>query len=148
MSRDVQICPIDPNMNQRMPEVRKERRRSPRFAITKSVLYNQANRLASAKTTDVGSGGIRILSDLPLRKGDAFEFLVILEGMGLKFRGIVIHTTSLSDGRIVAGISFDEGSSLSISLLDDYLKSHLDSLPKLDGPLDLNQLPPHDASHA
>ena len=148
MSRDVQIRPIGPNMNQHMPEVRKERRRNPRFAIAKSVLYNQANRLACAKTTDVGSGGIRILSDLPLRKRDSFEFLVILEGMGLKFRGTVIHTTSLPDGRIVAGISFDEGSSLSISLLDDYLKSHLDSLPKLDGPLDLSQFPPHDASHA
>jgi hypothetical protein len=41
----------------------------------------------------------------------------------------------------VAGISFDEESSLSISLLDDYLKSHINSLPMAQGPLDLDQLP-------
>ncbi len=125
-----------------MAEMRKERRKSPRFVFTKSVLYNQANRLASAKTADIGSGGIRIISDLPLRKGDAFDFLVILEGMGLKFKGTVIHTTCVEDGRIVAGISFNEDSSLSISLLDDYLRSHTNDLPKVDGPLNLDQLPP------
>lgn len=124
-----------------MAEIRQERRKTPRFATAKSVLYNQANRLASAKTTDIGSGGIRILSDLPLRKGDSFDFLVILEGMGLKFKGTVVHTTSLGDGRVVAGISFDESSTLSISLLDDYLKSHRDSLPEVDGPLNLDHLP-------
>ena len=126
-----------------MVEIRKERRKSPRFAIARSVLYNQANRLASAKTTDIGSGGLRILSELPLRQGDTFEFLVILEGMGLKFKGTVVHTTSVADGRIVAGISFDQGSTLSISLLDDYLKSHIGSLPKVDGPLNLDNLPPY-----
>ena len=126
-----------------MAEIRKERRKSPRFAITKSVLYNQANRLASAKTADIGSGGIRIISDLPLRKGDTFEFLVILEGMGLKFKGTVIHTTSMEDGRVVAGISFDESSNLSITLLDDYLNSHLNSLPKVEGPLSFDRFPPH-----
>ncbi len=124
-----------------MPGIRKERRKSPRFAITKSVLYNQANRLASAKTTDIGSGGVRILSDLPLRKGDTFEFLVILEGMGLKFKGTVVHTTSLDDGRVVAGISFDESSNLSATLLDDYLNSHTNTLPKVDGPLKLDERP-------
>ena len=126
-----------------MAKTRKERRKSPRFVITKSVLYNQANRLASAQTADIGSGGLRIISDLPLRKGDAFDFLVILEGMGLKFKGTVIHTTSVEDGRIVAGISFNEDSSLSIGLLDDYLRSHIDDFPRVDGPLDLDQLPPH-----
>jgi len=124
-----------------MPGIRKERRKSPRFAIAKSVLYNQANRLASAKTTDIGSGGIRILSDLPLRKGDTFEFLVILEGMGLKFKGTVVHTTSMDDGRVVAGISFDESSNLSVTLLDDYLNSHTNTLPKVDGPLKLDERP-------
>lgn len=127
--------------NHRMTGIRKERRKSPRFTVAKSVLYNQANRLASAKTADIGSGGVRIVSDLPLRKGDVFEFLVILEGMGLKFRGRVIHTASVPDGRVVAGISFDEESSLSISLLDDYLKSHINTLPMAQGPLDLDQLP-------
>lgn len=126
-----------------MAKIRKERRKRPRFSITKSLLYNQANRLASAKTVDIGSGGVRIVSDLPLRKGDAFEFLVILEGMGLKFKGTIIHTTYVEDGRIVAGISFDEGSSFSISLLDDYLKSHINNLPIVDGPLNLNHLPPY-----
>jgi len=126
-----------------MVEIRKDRRKSPRFAIAKSVLYNQANRLASAKTTDIGPGGLRILSELPLRQGDTFEFLVILEGMGLKFKGTVVHTTSVADGRIVAGISFDQGSTLSISLLDDYLKNHIGSLPKVDGPLNLDNLPPY-----
>lgn len=125
-----------------MAEIRKERRKTPRFAAAKSVLYSQANRLASAKTTDIGSGGVRIVSDLPLRKGDAFEFLVILEGMGLKFKGTVVHTTSVPDGRIVAGISFDEASSLSISLLDDYLKSRINTLSRAEGPLDLDHLPP------
>lgn len=124
-----------------MGEIRKERRKSPRFAVVKSVLYNQTNRLASAKTADIGSGGVRIVSDLPLRKGDAFDFLVILEGMGLKFKGRVVHTTSVADGRIVAGVSFDEGSSLSISLLDDYLRSHISNLPKVEGPLNLDHQP-------
>ncbi|NIO03207.1 MAG: hypothetical protein GTN74_00950 [Proteobacteria bacterium] len=122
-----------------MVGIRKERRKSPRFAIKKSVLYNQANRLASAKTTDIGSGGIRIISDMPMRKGDTFEFLVILEGMGLKFKGTVIHTTSMDDGRVLAGISFDESSNLSVTLLDDYLSTHTNSLPKVDGPLNLDQ---------
>jgi len=126
-----------------MREIRKERRKSPRFSVTKSILYNQANRLASAKTADIGSGGLRIVSDLPLRKGDTFEFLVFLEGMGLKFKGTVIHTTSVEDGRIVTGISFDEGSGLSRSLLDDYLSSHINSLPRVKGPLTLNHLPPY-----
>jgi len=125
-----------------MADIRKERRKTPRFVLTRSVLCNQANRLASAKTTDISSGGVRIVSELPLRRGDRFEFLVILEGMGLKFKGTVIHTTSVQDGRIVAGLSFDEGSSLSISLLDDYLRSHIDILPRAAGPLDLDNLPP------
>jgi len=112
-----------------MAEISKERRRSPRFSVAKSVLYNQANRLASAKTADISSGGIRIISDLPLRNGDAFEFLVMLEGMGLKFKGTVVHTTSVADGRNMVGICFDRSSSLSISFLDDYLKSHIDTLP-------------------
>ncbi len=126
-----------------MAEIRKERRKNPRFAVTKSLIYNQANRLVSAKTTDIGSGGARIVADLPLRKGDTFEFLVILEGMGLKFRGTIVHTTSVADGRVVAGISFAEDSSLSRSLLEDYLNSHMDTLPKVDGPLDLDHLPPY-----
>jgi hypothetical protein len=124
-----------------MPRAKKERRKNPRFAVNKSVLYNQANRLASAKTADIGQGGVRIVSDLPLRKGDTFEFLVLLEGMGLKFKGTVVHTTSIEDGRIVAGISFDEGSNLSISLLDDYLNSHMNTLAKVEGPLNLEHLP-------
>jgi hypothetical protein len=112
-----------------MAEISKERRRSPRFSVAKSVLYNQANRLALAKTADISSGGIRIISDLPLQKGDAFEFLVMLEGMGLKFKGTVVHTTPVVDGRNLAGICFDRSSGLAISFLDDYLKSHIDTLP-------------------
>jgi hypothetical protein len=136
------FVPYEHELKRFMSEIRKERRRTPRFAVTRSVLYNQANRLASAVTADIGSGGIRIICDLPLRKGDTFEFLVILEGMGLKFKGTVIHTSSLADGRMVAGVSFDEGSSLSISLLDGYLKNHLHNLPRVEGPLDLDDLIP------
>lgn len=68
-------------------------------------------------------------SDSPLRKGDAFKFLVTLGGMGLRFRGTVVHTTPVADGRVVAGISFDKSSNLSLSLLDNYLKSHFNSFP-------------------
>jgi hypothetical protein len=124
-----------------MAEIRKERRKSPRFAITKSVLYNHANRLVSAKTEDIGSGGIRIISDLPLRKGDAFEFLVVLEGMGLKFKGTVVHSTVLPDSRVMAGIAFDPESTLSLSLLDGYLSSHNDRLPRVPGSLAFDQEP-------
>jgi hypothetical protein len=104
----VRFCAARETLNLYMPETKKDRRKTPRFAVAKSVLYNQANRLASAKTKDIGSGGVRIISSMPLRKGDAFDFLVILEGMGLKFKGTVVHTTSVADGRVVAGISFDE----------------------------------------
>ena len=119
-----------------MAEIRKERRKSPRFTVTKSVLYNQANRLVSAKTADIGSGGIRIISEFPLRKGDAFEFLVILEGMGLKFKGTVVHSNVLPDSRIVAGIAFDPESTLSLSLLDGYLRNHVDHLPRVPDSID------------
>jgi len=139
MSRTVQFC-FTTETEPSEAEIRKERRKSPRFTIGKSVLYNQANRLASAKTADIGSGGVRLVSDLPLRKGEAFEFLIVLEGMGLKFKGTVVHTTPVPDGRIVTGISFDASSSFSISLLDDYLKSHINILPRVEGPLDLDHL--------
>ncbi|MBW2059538.1 MAG: PilZ domain-containing protein [Deltaproteobacteria bacterium] len=111
--------------------------------VARSVLYNQANRLVSAKTAEIGSGGIRIVSDLPLHKGHVFDFLIVLEGMGLKFKGTVVHTTSTADGRVVAGLSFDRGSSLSIRILEDYLKSHAPSFPMVDGPLDLDLSLPH-----
>ena len=124
-----------------MKQVRKDRRKGPRFAVTKSILFNQANRLASARTADIGFGGIRVLSTLPLKKGEALEFLLILEGMGLKFRGTVVHATSTTDGRVVAGICFHEESRLSMILLDDYLKTHMDTLPRVEGPLDLDHLP-------
>ena len=127
--------------HRRMAQIKKERRKSPRFALTRSILYNQANRLASARTADIGFGGIRVLSELPLRKGDPFEFILILEGMGLKFRGTVVHATPAPDGRVVAGICFSEDSRLSMIVLDDYLKSHMDTLPLVEGPLDLDRLP-------
>ena len=127
----------------RMAQTRKERRKSPRFAVAKSVLYNQANRLASARTADIGFGGIRIVSELPLKRGDVFEFILILEGMGLKFRGTVVHAAPVADGRVVAGICFHEDSRLSMGLLDDYLRSHMDTLSPVTGPLDFDNLPPY-----
>ena len=83
------------------------------------------------------------MSELPLRRGDTFEFILILEGMGLKFRGTVVHATPVADGRVVAGICFHEDSRLSMGLLDDYLRSHMDTLSPLNGPLDFDNLPPH-----
>jgi hypothetical protein len=124
-----------------MEQIKEERRKSPRFALTKSVLYNQANRLVSARTADIGFGGIRVVAELPLKKGDALEFILILEGMGLKFRGTVVHAALAPDGRVVAGICFSEESRLSMILLDDYLKTHMDTLPLVEGPLNLDQLP-------
>jgi hypothetical protein len=120
---------------------KKDRRRTRGFNLAKSVLCNQANRLAPAKTADIGSGGIRLISELPLKKGDTFEFLVVLEGTGLKFVGTVVHAAPMSDGRMLAGISFDESSGLSVSVLEDYLESHVGSYSSADETLSPDPYP-------
>jgi hypothetical protein len=112
-----------------MAETRKERRKSPRFTVSEPVICNHVNRLTSARTVDISSGGIKIISDSPLRKGDAIGFLLDLEGMHLRFRGNVVHRIRTPDGQTLAGIAFDQSSIISICLLDNYLKRHINTLP-------------------
>ena len=88
----------------------RERRNYPRIKASCSVAYSKViyPKSTAASTVDLSEGGTKIQSLYSLDKDETLEISIAIKGQVIKSRGKVIHVVEREDGKIEAGIQFQE----------------------------------------
>ena len=105
-----------------------ERRSCPRIEISHPVIYlpDVHPRPKIAKTLDLSMGGTRIESRYGLVKDEGLKITICTDSEVLKCRGKVVHVRDMDDGRMEAGIEFEELSKGDRIYLGQYLSYVID----------------------
>jgi len=101
----------------------RERRSYPRIRVSGSVLYSKDvyPRLTLGSTLDLSVGGTKIESLYGLRGGDRLNLTIGIDPQAIKCRGKVMHAFERENGKIEAGIQFEELSEYDRLYLKQYL---------------------------
>ena len=107
---------------------RMEKRSYPRIEISHPVIYfpDVHPRPKIAKTLDLSMGGTKIESRYGLVKDEGLKITICTDSEVLKCRGKVVHVTGMEDGRMEAGIEFEELSKGDRIYLGQYLSYMMD----------------------
>ena len=100
-----------------------EKRSYPRIELSHTVLYSKDvyPRLTIGSALDLGMGGTRIESLYRLAKGDRLDITIGIESRAIKCRGRVIYVIERENGRMEAGVQFEELSAHDKLYLRQYL---------------------------
>jgi hypothetical protein len=87
-----------------------EKRIHPRIQVSYTVLYSKDiyPRQTIASILDLSMGGTKIESLYGMRRGDTLEITIGIQSRTIRFRGNVIHVSLPENGKVKAGIEFDE----------------------------------------
>ena len=87
-----------------------EKRSYPRVRVSQPVLYypDIYPRPMAATAVDLSLGGTRIETPYSLVGGESLEVNIAIHAQAIKSRGKAIHVFRLANGKIQAGIQFDE----------------------------------------
>jgi c-di-GMP-binding flagellar brake protein YcgR len=100
-----------------------ERRDHPRIELASTVLYSKdiLPRLTIASILDLSLGGAKIESLYGLNKGEWLEISIPMGQKTLKFRGEVRYALRPENGKVRAGVEFEELSDHDTLDLSQYL---------------------------
>jgi hypothetical protein len=100
-----------------------EKRIHPRIELSHTVLYSKDvyPRQTIASILDLSMGGTKIETLFGMRRGDRLEITIGIGQQSIKCRGNVIHVSLPENGKVKAGIEFDELSTHDKIYLGQYL---------------------------
>jgi hypothetical protein len=106
-----------------------ERRNHPRFKVSHPVLYltDVYPRPNVASTLDLSLGGTRIRIPYSLLTGERLEITLAIRPQVIKCRARTVHVAWVEQGRMEAGIEFEEISSHDKRCLMKHLSNLADS---------------------
>ncbi len=101
----------------------KEKRNYPRIKASCSMVYSKDiyPKSTVASTVNLSEGGAKIQTLYSLDKDETLEISIAIAGQVIKSRGKVIHVVEREDGKIEAGIQFQELSEMDKFHLRQYL---------------------------
>jgi hypothetical protein len=90
------------------PSLRTDRRTRARKRIAAAATVMAGGRLVDAVAIDVSTGGLRVVSAIPLRIGAKIEVALILDGEVLDALATVSWAAPHGDRHFAAGLSFEQ----------------------------------------
>jgi hypothetical protein len=87
-----------------------EKRTHPRIEVSRTALYSKDiyPRPTIASILDLSLGGTKIETLYSMRRGDKLEITIGIPPQAIRCRGEVIHVSLPENGKVKAGIQFDE----------------------------------------
>ena len=100
-----------------------ERRSYPRVELSHPVIYyaDIYSRPKIAKTVDISMGGTKIETLYSLAKDEGLQITICTDSQVIKCRGKVVYVTGPRNGKMKAGIEFEELSKGDRIYLGQYL---------------------------
>jgi len=100
-----------------------EKRIHPRIEVSHAALYSKDiyPRQTIASILDLSMGGTKIETFYGMRRGDRLEITIGTRPEAIKCRGKVIHVSLPENGKVKAGIEFEELSAHDKLYLGQYL---------------------------
>jgi hypothetical protein len=87
-----------------------ERRIHPRIEVSHAALYSKDiyPKLTLASILDLSMGGTKIESLYSMRRGERLEITIGIQSRAIRCRGKVVHVSLPENGKVKAGIEFEE----------------------------------------
>jgi hypothetical protein len=87
-----------------------DRRSHPRIEVSHTALYRKDvySRPTIASILDLSLGGTKIETLFDMRSGDKLEITIGIPPQAIRCRGKVIHVSLPENGKVKAGMQFDE----------------------------------------
>jgi hypothetical protein len=97
------------------------RRSHPRYPLNKIVSYCHEGESLLTLTLDLGLGGMKIKTHLPLPKDKRLEFKLVLGTDSISPKGRIAYSRFIPGHQMVSGVEFIELSEREQVLLENYL---------------------------
>lgn len=99
-----------------------ERRKYPRFELSRALAYQWGMTKGTLRTIDVSLGGVKIQTDSPIPVGDRLDLIILLEYEAIKPMGKVVWSNPSSNRKYDIGICFETISHQCLQRLTRFLK--------------------------
>jgi hypothetical protein len=97
-----------------------EKRKFPRFPVTKPILCFRYGRQITMRTKNISFGGLRLEANLDLRTGESLDFDILTNGTRIHCKGKILGVEDLKD-KVQARLRFTPTSESEHRKLFDYL---------------------------
>ena len=97
-----------------------EKRKFPRFPVTKPILCFRYGRQITMRTKNISFGGLRLEANLDLRAGESLDFDILTNGTRIHCKGKILAVEDMKD-KVQARLRFTPLSDSEHGKLFDYL---------------------------
>ena len=98
-----------------------ERRKGPRIKLRKTFMYDGFQ----ATIIDIAQGGLQIKTRAPVSVGQVLTIAFTLPDRLIRFKGNVVHAGTTANGRLIAGVTFDEISEDDASAVAHFIRRRI-----------------------
>jgi len=99
-----------------------EKRKFPRFSITRPILCFRYGRQISMQTLDISLGGLKLEANLDLRPGEPLHFDILTNGTRIHCKGTILGIEDLRN-KVQARLCFTPTSDSEYRKLSDYVNT-------------------------
>ena len=99
------------------------RRSHPRYLVNKIVSYRHEGESLLTLTLDLGLGGMKIKTHVPVPKHEGLKFKLVLGADSIWPRGRIAYSRFIPGQRMVSGVQFTELSESDRASLKNYLRT-------------------------
>jgi hypothetical protein len=100
----------------------REKRKFPRFAITKTVICFRYGRQMTMRTLDISLGGLKLEANFDLGVGESMNLSIVTNGTSIPCKGRIVAIEDFKN-KVHARLRFAHASDRDFRRLSDYLNS-------------------------
>ena len=101
---------------------RREKRKFPRFAVTKTVICSRYGRQMTMRTLDISLGGLKLEANFDLGVGESMNLSIVTNGTSIPCKGRIVAIEDFKN-KVHARVRFARNSDIDFQRLSDYLNS-------------------------
>jgi len=100
----------------------REKRKFPRFAVTKTVICFRYGRQMTMRTLDISLGGLKLEANFDLGVGESMNLSIVTNGTSIPCKGRIVAIEDFKN-KVHARVRFARNSDIDFQRLSDYLNS-------------------------
>jgi hypothetical protein len=100
----------------------REKRKFPRFAVTKTVICFRYGRQMTMRTLDISLGGLKLEANFDLGVGESMNLSIVTNGTSIPCKGRIVAIEDFKN-KVHARVRFARNSDIDFRRLSDYLNS-------------------------